>query len=183
MKLSKEQMLELREIFREEAMNHVKAIGKVFVQLTEGGTEDAVEPLGRAYREAHGLKGSAGTIGITRIARLGEKLEDVCYSLQETTFSMMTEVAERALAHTGKNEVILTGGVAANKRLQKMLDTMCSERGGSFAAVPMEYSGDNAAMIAWTGILAHQSGTKPINNKTAEILPRWRTDQVEISWL
>ncbi len=31
---------------------------------------------------------------------------------------MVTEVTERALAHTEKKEVLLTGGVAANKRLQ-----------------------------------------------------------------
>ena len=35
---------------------------------------------------------------------------------------MLTEVTERALAHTGKDEVLLTGGVAANSRLQEMLD-------------------------------------------------------------
>ncbi|MFA7080853.1 MAG: KEOPS complex N(6)-L-threonylcarbamoyladenine synthase Kae1, partial [Candidatus Bathyarchaeia archaeon] len=43
-------------------------------------------------------------------------LEDLCYSLQEHVFSMVTEVTERALAHTEKKEVLLTGGVAANKR-------------------------------------------------------------------
>jgi tRNA A37 threonylcarbamoyltransferase TsaD len=45
------------------------------------------------------------------------RLEDLCYSLQETAFSMVTEVTERALAHTEKKEVLLTGGVAANKRI------------------------------------------------------------------
>src|SRR4030066_1297354 len=48
------------------------------------------------------------------------RLADLCYSLQEHAFSMVTEVTERALAHTEKNEVLLTGGVAANRRLQYM---------------------------------------------------------------
>ncbi|MBN2330445.1 MAG: bifunctional N(6)-L-threonylcarbamoyladenine synthase/serine/threonine protein kinase [Candidatus Aenigmarchaeota archaeon] len=113
----------------------------------------------------------------------GESMSDVCYSLQETTFAMLTEVVERALAHTGKREVLLTGGVAANSRLQGMLDTMCRERGAEFAVVPREYSGDNAAMIAWTGILASRSGAKPLAAKKAEILPRWRTDQVDVRWI
>jgi universal protein Kae1 len=113
----------------------------------------------------------------------GISMHDVCYSLQETTFAMLTEVVERALAHTGKEEVLLTGGVAANRRLQEMLDIMCRERGAEFAVVPGEYSGDNAAMIAWTGILACNSGAKPLVAKKAEILPRWRTDQVDITWM
>ena len=33
----------------------------------------------------------------------GESIEDVCYSLQETAFSMLVEVTERAISHTHKN--------------------------------------------------------------------------------
>jgi len=119
----------------------------------------------------------------TKRLKQHNKMGDVCFSIQETMFAMLTEVVERALAHTGKNEILLTGGVAANKRLQEMLDVMCRERGAKFAVVPHEYSGDNAAMIAWTGILAYKNGVPPLNPKKAEVLPRWRTDQVEVSWL
>ena len=52
----------------------------------------------------------------------GAALEDICYSLQETCFAMLIEVTERALAHTGKNEVLLVGGVAANKRFSEMIN-------------------------------------------------------------
>lgn len=110
----------------------------------------------------------------------GAKLEDVCFSIQEVFFSMLTEVTERALAHLGKSEALLTGGVAANQRLQEILDTMCKERGAKFAVVPKELSGDQGAMIAWTGILAHKSGQVSEAN---DIDPRWRTDDVEIPWL
>ncbi|UCD03183.1 MAG: bifunctional N(6)-L-threonylcarbamoyladenine synthase/serine/threonine protein kinase [Candidatus Aenigmatarchaeota archaeon] len=113
----------------------------------------------------------------------GEKLKDVCFSIQETMFAMVTEVIERALAHTGKSEVMLTGGVAANKRLQEMIEIMCRERGARSASVPWEYCGDNAAMIAWTGIIAHRAKQKPLNLKKAEVLPRWRTDQVDADWV
>lgn len=106
-----------------------------------------------------------------------EKLEDICYSLQETCFAMLTEVVERAVAHTGKTQVLLTGGVAANKRLQEMLKIMCDERGAKFAVVPKEFSGDNGAMIAWAGILSSS-----ISSDTA-IRPRWRTDDVNIEYL
>jgi universal protein Kae1 len=119
----------------------------------------------------------------TRKLSKGEKLGDVCFSLQETMFAMVTEVIERAMAHTGKEEALLTGGVAANKRLFEMVSTMSRERGAEAAVVPWEYCMDNAAMIAWTGVLAHRSGIKPLNLKTAKILPRWRTDDVDTSWI
>ncbi len=115
-----------------------------------------------------------------KLVRNGEKIEDVCFSIQETCFSMLVEVTERAVAHTGKKEVLLTGGVAANKRLTEMLDIMCNERGASFEAVPMEYAGDCGAMIAWTGILAYNSGERTNNY---DPISRWRTDEVEISWI
>ncbi len=107
--------------------------------------------------------------------------EDVAYSLQETCFSMLIEVTERALAHTGKEEVLLVGGVAANKRLQDMTQQMCEDRGAKFFVVPQTYSGDNGSMVAWTGILSFKSGWKEkIKDK---IRPNWRIDDVEIGWM
>jgi len=54
------------------------------------------------------------------------------FSLQETVFAMLVEASERALAHTGKKELLLGGGVACNKRLQEMCKIMCEERGCKF---------------------------------------------------
>lgn len=118
-------------------------------------------------------------------------LSDLCFSFQETCYSMLTEVTERALAHTGKNEVLLTGGVAASKRLTEMLGIMCKERGAEFFACPMEYSGDNGAMIAIAGCIAKKAGQKPAKPKqTHEVRqsafdfnPKWRVDEVEIIWI
>ncbi len=115
-----------------------------------------------------------------KLLKEGERLEDLCYSLQETCFSMLVEVTERAVAHTGKKEVLLTGGVAANRRLTEMLEIMCRERGAAFHAVPMEYAGDCGAMISWTGLLAYKAGER---TKDPEPLSRWRTDEAEIKWV
>lgn len=112
----------------------------------------------------------------------GVDKEDVCYSFQETCFAMLTEVTERALAHTDKNEVLLVGGVAASKRLQQMVKIMCRERGAKMFVVPHEYSGDQGTMIAWTGVLAYKNGiTIPVEKSS--IRQKWRTDEVEIPWL
>jgi len=109
-------------------------------------------------------------------------LEDVCYSLQEHAFAMVSEVTERALAHTEKKEVLLTGGVAANKRLQTMLSLIAKEHGATFSVVPKQYATDNGAMIAWTGTLAYQYGlTIPIAQSMVK--RRWRVDRVDVPWI
>jgi N6-L-threonylcarbamoyladenine synthase/protein kinase Bud32 len=110
------------------------------------------------------------------------RLEDVCYSLQEHAFSMVTEVTERALAHTEKKQVLLTGGVAANKRLQAMLATIAAEHDAEFHVVPLQYATDNGAMIAWTGTLAYRHGlTVPIQESMVKL--RWRVDKVDVPWI
>ena len=112
----------------------------------------------------------------------GNKLEDVCYSLQEHAFSMVTEVTERALAHTEKKEVLLTGGVAANKRLQSMLAVIAEEHDAAFNVVPLEFATDNGAMIAWTGTLAFRHGlVTPIEESFVKL--RWRVDKVDVPWI
>ncbi len=113
--------------------------------------------------------------------RQGDSKEDICYSIQETCFSMITEVTERVLAHTEKNEVLLVGGVANNRRLQSMLGTMTEERGGKLYVVPQEYSGDQGVMIGWVGMLSHKS--KWNSDLQDKINPKWRIDEVKITWL
>jgi N6-L-threonylcarbamoyladenine synthase/protein kinase Bud32 len=118
----------------------------------------------------------------TERLRMKLDLEDLCYSLQEHAFSMVTEVTERALAHTEKNQVLLTGGVAANKRLQAMLDVIASEHDAKFNVVPKQYATDNGAMIAWTGTLAYRHGLiTPIEESMVKL--RWRVDKVDVPWI
>jgi len=109
-----------------------------------------------------------------------EIFENLCYSFQEIAFAMLTEVTERAMAHTGKTECLVTGGVAASERLKEMLEIMCRERGATFYACPMEYAGDNGAMIAYTGLLYHLRGQPTVNQDKADFRSRWRTDDVDV---
>lgn len=111
-------------------------------------------------------------------------LKDLAYSLQETAFAMLVEVSERALAHTGKKELLLGGGVACNTRLQEMCKIMCKERGAKFFCPDRSLLVDNAAMIAYTGEILFKSGIK-VEGKAIEkldIKPRQRTDDVEVTW-
>ena len=108
-------------------------------------------------------------------------LEDVCHSFHETAFAMCVEVTERALSLAGKDEVLLVGGVGANRRLQEMLRVMCDDRGAEFYVPEHKYLGDNGAMIAYTGRLMLESGQSlPIDS--TQINPSYRSDQVEVTW-
>jgi universal protein Kae1 len=109
-------------------------------------------------------------------------LEDICNSFQETAFSMLVEVCERALSQTDKSDLLLAGGVGANKRLQEMLAVMCSERDARFFAPKPEYLHDNGAMIAYTGLLMLSHGIHtPITASGAN--PNFRPDEVEVLWI
>jgi len=111
----------------------------------------------------------------------GVPIEDVACSLQETIFAMLTEVAERALALTGSDELVLGGGVGNNERLREMLEAMCEARGAEFYAPEPRFLGDNAAMIALTGAKQFEAGdTIAIEN--SGVRPDYRPDQVEVTW-
>src|SRR3989338_7143174 len=47
---------------------------------------------------------------LTKLERMKNKPEDLCYSAQETVFAILTEASERALAHLNKKEFLVTGG-------------------------------------------------------------------------
>ncbi|OWT33465.1 Kae1-associated kinase Bud32 [Methanobrevibacter sp. 87.7] len=112
----------------------------------------------------------------------GAAIEDVCYSLQETAFSMLVEVTERALSHTERDEVLLCGGVAANSHLREMLNTMAENHYAKFYMPEMKFCGDNGAMIAWLGLLRSKYfGT--MNIEDTHIIQRYRTDEVDVPWV
>jgi len=112
----------------------------------------------------------------------GVTLEDISFSLQETLFSMLAEVSERAMAQLNKHELLVIGGVAANQRLKKILEIMTKERGAKLYVVPIKYAGDNGTMIAYTGLLQYKSNKKSLN-LNARFNQNWRTDEVEITWI
>lgn len=83
-KLSDSQMEELREIFKAEANEQIRAIAKILIPLSDEGlgAEDLLDQLGQCFIAAHAIKGSASTVGCARIAGLAAKLES---ALRETT--------------------------------------------------------------------------------------------------
>ncbi|NIM45870.1 MAG: tRNA (adenosine(37)-N6)-threonylcarbamoyltransferase complex transferase subunit TsaD [Nitrososphaeria archaeon] len=110
-----------------------------------------------------------------------ESLEDLCYSLQETAFAMLTEATERAFIQLGKKEIILAGGVALNKRLQAMMNSVASGHGSRLHTLDERYHPDNGVQIALLGLYYHMLGLK-MDVEDARVRQRWRLDEVDIPW-
>ncbi len=111
----------------------------------------------------------------------GHSLEELCYSLQETVFAAVLEVAERALAHTNKQELLLGGGVACNGRLREMAGILGRARGLEVLAPPPSLCVDNGAMIGWLGLLMHTAGVAH-DLEQSRVDQAFRTDEVDVIW-
>lgn len=111
----------------------------------------------------------------------GVPVEDICYSLQENVFGMLTEVSERALSLTGSDELVLGGGVGQNDRLREMLAEMCAQRGAEFHAPEPRFLRDNAGMIAVLGAKMYEAGDT-LALEDSRVDPDFRPDQVPVTW-
>jgi universal protein Kae1 len=149
-----------------------------------------IEKEAKAGRTFHSLPYSVKGMDISYSGMLtaakklvsdGVSIPDICYSVQETAFGMLAEIAERALAHTKKEELLLTGGVARNDRLTEILTGVSERHGTQFHRVSPSLAGDQGAMIAWNGILQYNSGHE-IEVESSYVLPKWRTDEQDILW-
>lgn len=108
--------------------------------------------------------------------------QDLCFSLQETLFSMLVEITERAMAHVQSNQVLIVGGVGSNERLQQMMALMVKDRqNGSVFATDERFCIDNGIMIAHAGLLAYRMG-QTNDLKDTVCTQRFRTDEVFVEW-
>jgi N6-L-threonylcarbamoyladenine synthase len=108
--------------------------------------------------------------------------EDLCFSLQETLFSMLVEITERALAHVNSNQVLIVGGVGSNERLQEMMKLMIQDRkNGQIYATDERFCIDNGIMIAHAGLLSYRMG-QTNQLKDTVCTQRFRTDEVFVEW-
>ncbi len=149
-----------------------------------------VENLAKEGSEYHALPYSVKGMDLSysgmltaarRLLSENVPMPDICYSIQETAFGMLAEIAERAIAHTKKSEMLLTGGVARNNRLTEILQGVADRHNVRFHRVSPPLAGDQGAMIAWTGILQYQAGDT-LDIATSQVLPKWRTDEQDIGW-
>ena len=108
--------------------------------------------------------------------------EDMSYSIQETAFAMVTEAVERALSATQKKELLVVGGVCANKELSRMLNLACLRHKVKFNSCPISFAGDNGVQIAWTGMLSYLRSKNFVDISNSFVKQSWRVDSVDVLW-
>jgi N6-L-threonylcarbamoyladenine synthase len=101
---------------------------------------------------------------------------DLCAGFQAAVAEVLAKKTSRAIDMAGGRPTALAvaGGVAANKAIRAMLETVSARAGVPFVAPPLPLCTDNAAMIAWAGIERLRAGLSPTTEFVAR--PRWPLD-------
>jgi N6-L-threonylcarbamoyladenine synthase len=107
--------------------------------------------------------------------------EDLAHSIQEHAYAMLCEVAERALAFSERKELLVVGGVSANRRLMEMISAVARRQETRSGGCPPAFSGDCGAQIAWAGLKHFQAGlsVRPVDGFVRQ---SWRLDTVDVPW-
>ena len=96
-----------------------------------------------------------------------ERLNDLCASIQFSIVNSLMKKLIMAAENTGIRQVAIAGGVSANSALRAALTKAGEERGWKVYIPAMEYSTDNAAMIAVTGLFRFMEGKYALKGDTA----------------
>ena len=115
-----------------------------------------------------GLK-TAVRYTLEKIGDLGQATPDLCASFQQAVIDVLVSKTLQAIHESGCNLVTLSGGVSCNQAIRSALGGACRENGFEFLACPPHFSTDNAAMIAFAGLLKLQAGY--LGNLTDDIDP------------
>ncbi len=104
-----------------------------------------------------GLK-TAVRYALPKAGDLPREIPNLCASFQQAVIDVLVNKALRAAHGSGCSLVTLSGGVSCNNALRSALAEACARDGLEFLACPPRFSTDNAAMIAFAGLLRFQSG-------------------------
>ena len=104
---------------------------------------------------------------------------EIAHAFQEAVIDVLTKKSIEALKQTGINQLVVAGGVSANKRLRENLANHTKKMGTSIFYPRQEFCTDNGAMIALAGSLRLQKNSQLIKNNFT-VKPRWDLKEYEI---
>jgi N6-L-threonylcarbamoyladenine synthase len=138
--------------------------GPALAQLAEAGIPGAFQ-FPRPMLDRPGLELSFSGLKTSVLHALrgrepfGEQLKaDVAHGVQQAIIDTLTAKALRALAATGHDALVVSGGVSANRRLREHLAAAVAARGGRAYFPRIAFCTDNAAMIAVAGLARLAAG-------------------------
>ena len=112
--------------------------------------------------------------------RVSEKATIKADSENQHVFSVLKDAnkleVKKAVEKTNRNDVIIAGGVAANKFIRSKFKELEDSLGIKVYYPDLKYCGDNAAMIAFVGSM--MSPNKKENNPS-QVRARWPLDELK----
>ena len=99
--------------------------------------------------------------------------ENMATSFQNRVVEILTKKTMRALKEYHVHNLIVAGGVSANKGLREKLEKLCEKEGINLTVPAIRYCTDNAAMIGAAGYYAYLLGRSAgleLNAKASDIL-------------
>jgi len=103
---------------------------------------------------------------------------DIAHAFQDAATDTLVIKAKRALRQTGRNELVVAGGVGANQSLRSKLAEMAEQENIDVFFPRPEFCTDNGAMIAYVGCLRLLAGES--EGIAVAIRPRWKISELEI---
>ena len=103
------------------------------------------------------------------------KKADIAASFQKAVKDLLVAKIIKAIEETKRKEVIIAGGVAANKFIRSEFKKLEDLLGIKVYYPDLKYCGDNAAMIAFVGSMMSQ---KKKENNTSKVRARWPLDEL-----
>jgi N6-L-threonylcarbamoyladenine synthase len=137
--------------------------GPQLAQLAESGTAGAFT-FPRPMLDRAGLEFSFSGLktAVLRAVRAGPMTEqrraDLARAVEEAIVDTLIAKAVRALDYTGFTVLVVSGGVSANTRLRERLTEAAGRHGARVYYPRIEFSTDNAAMIAVAGLKRLEAG-------------------------
>jgi N6-L-threonylcarbamoyladenine synthase len=102
----------------------------------------------------------AQLVAATRSPLDEQWVADVCAAFQAAVTTVLAAKTVAAAEREGVQDVVLGGGVAANRELRQRVTDLASARGLRAIVPPLASCTDNAAMIAYAGALRLASGER-----------------------
>jgi N6-L-threonylcarbamoyladenine synthase len=117
-----------------------------------------------------GLKTAVLTL-VNRETQIEQTRAHLAAAVEAAIVDVLVAKSLAALKHTGLNQLVVAGGVGANRRLRAMLTEVGAKQGIRMFYPEIEFCTDNGAMIAFAGALRLKHGVH--QNLGFSVKPRW----------